>query len=247
MYSKNQTIKRIIFWLLACTVVVGFFIGNPYPSQPKQAWQVPTQSKTNADPFLIQAKGQSYYVKPLYNYQMQGVVVSKSQPRQKLMADIDKDIKAVDLCIVWGDNLKDNVYQKLKYRSGDFSCFYSADSMALWQQFNAEDLSNSHIITDNPVLLKKLRSIKVGDQVVVSGYLAEYGFDEKQIIRGTSITRTDTGNGACETIFIQSLKVIPRPMTWVTILQIICGMVMLMLIFIKRKEPIVVDDLEEES
>lgn len=51
-----------------------------------------------------------------------------------------------------------------------------------------------------------LKSAEIGDQVRFRGMLARYshagGFQ-----RGSSTTRTDTGNGACETVYLTSFEI----------------------------------------
>lgn len=57
-------------------------------------------------------------------------------------------------------------------------------------------------LDDEPCLAKKLRSIRIGDQILITGQLASYRVASGSgIARGTSTVRTDTGNRACETIF----------------------------------------------
>ena len=68
----------------------------------------------------------------------------------------------------------------------------------------------------------------VGDQVHFRGYLAEYshggGFK-----RGTSIVRTDTGNGACETVFVEDVEILKpgggpwRKLVWVAVCLFVIG------------------------
>ena len=57
---------------------------------------------------------------------------------------------------------------------------------------------------------KKIAGVKVGDQVRVKGWLAHYGATGNPK-RGTSTTRTDTGDRACETIFVDRFDVLDSP------------------------------------
>ena len=94
-------------------------------------------------------------------------------------------------------------------------------------------LSNNHLLADRPAIAAKLRDVRIGDQVRIRGMLAEYshnhGFAFK---RGTSLTRDDTGNGACETIFVQDVEILRtgggpwRWLRWVAIGLIVAGFVL---------------------
>jgi len=64
----------------------------------------------------------------------------------------------------------------------------------------------------------------VGDQIRFTGVLAEYshnhGFPFK---RGTSTVRTDTGNGACETVYVNKIDILKSgggPWRWLKWLAI---------------------------
>ena len=46
-----------------------------------------------------------------------------------------------------------------------------------------------------------------GDEVRISGVLANYQNQATGFDRQTSISRTDTGNGACETIFVTDFSI----------------------------------------
>ena len=78
------------------------------------------------------------------------------------------------------------------------------------EKIHMAQFSNNHLISDNPFLLKKISSVEPGDQVHITGMLAEYSHSNGRFKRGTSTVRTDTGNGACETIFVEEFEILQR-------------------------------------
>jgi len=127
-------------------------------------------------------------------------------------------LNVVDLCVVFAENAKSGGYVGLDYSSGQFVCYVQTSSSEKWQRFSMRALSNNHLLADRPSIISTLRNVQVGDQVRIRGVLAEYthnhGFAFK---RGTSLTRDDTGNGACETIYVQEVEVLRaggRPWRW---------------------------------
>jgi hypothetical protein len=84
--------------------------------------------------------------------------------------------------------------------------------MEIYQVFDQAALSNNHLLTDKPDIARAIRKVRLGDQVHFRGYLAEYSHNHngRPFNRGTSIVRTDTGNGACETIFVEDFEIL-RP------------------------------------
>jgi len=58
------------------------------------------------------------------------------------------------------------------------------------------------------MLNKAILSAKKGDQIYLKGYLAEYTHSNGSFRRGTSTTRVDSGNGACETIYLEDFRIL---------------------------------------
>jgi uncharacterized protein YfaT (DUF1175 family) len=122
-----------------------------------------------------------------------------------------------DLCAVWGKFINSGVYQQAKYGHGEFTCTFQVKNQADWQKISQVPdifnyLSNNHLIPADGEVAKKINQAKVGDQVYFKGYLASYEVYSStgQLIsrRGTSITREDTGNGACETVYVTDFEVL---------------------------------------
>lgn len=172
----------------------------------------PLQTRTLLAPFKVSEKGVEYTIKPVADYEITGVVVSRHDSAvfwDYIHAEWNDHINVADLCIVWGNNLKSNNYQALRYTSGQFVCNVSTDRDEVWDKFDPDALSNNHLLTNDRSIAKRIRSVKVGDQVRLTGHLASYSHNTgKPFVRGTSTVRTDRGNGACETIFVTQAEVV---------------------------------------
>jgi len=55
---------------------------------------------------------------------------------------------------------------------------------------------------------------RTGDQVHFKGYLAEYKLEDGSFERGTSVSRDDQGNGACETVFVTDFEILQSANDW---------------------------------
>ena len=107
----------------------------------------------------------------------------------------------------WQADIDLNLFE---FWNGQFTCNYGPRSGVTpkeWQTFQHDQLSNNHILTDNPDIRERIKDVKIGDQIYFKGWLARYknnlGFN-----RGTSTTRDDTGNGACETIYLEEFEIL---------------------------------------
>jgi hypothetical protein len=178
------------------------------PDLRREPVQVPTQ----AAPFEAKAGGVTYTVKPVADYEIWGLVVSRhdSDTWWDWIHRASSDhLNVVDLCVVFAENVERGGYVGLHYSSGQFVCNVETSSSDKWQRFSMRALSNNHLLADRSAIVSRLRNVRIGDQVRIRGSLSEYahnhGFAFK---RGTSLTRDDTGNGACETIYVQDVEVL---------------------------------------
>jgi hypothetical protein len=169
----------------------------------------------------ITVDGIVYTIQPLFRYELQGLVVSESESRHWLNishARWNDSLNVKDLCLIWGRNVTSGIYQKMDFWSGDFTCFceFKVNSGPEdWTQFREDQISNNHLLPATPALRRRMLQVRRGDQIRLTGFLAEYQHSNGAFHRGTSITRDDTGNGACETILVTDFEMLQRaPRIW---------------------------------
>jgi hypothetical protein len=91
-------------------------------------------------------------------------------------------------------------------------------------------LSNNHLLSADHATRERIDSIRIGDQIRIKGRLASYGAVGGPV-RGTSTTRDDSGNGACETIFVDEFEIIaPAFNGWRAAMHVSIGVLALCLI-----------------
>ncbi|MDX8163420.1 hypothetical protein [Acinetobacter pittii] len=64
-------------------------------------------------------------------------------------------------------------------------------------------VSNMHIIPANPEIAQQIKQVKRGDLVYLKGDLVE--IKDKNLVWKSSLTPTDTGDGACELFRVQAI------------------------------------------
>ena len=176
-----------------------------------QMQMAPQQSPVTRAAFDVQAGGIDYRVEPRFDYVLRGLVVSRHDTSawwDIVHRDWNDHLNVVDLCVIWGPNLRSDAYRQLRYWSEVFTCNVAGGAEA-WAAFDPDALSNNHVLTADPRLARVLRSIRPGDQIEVRGQLADYGHEQgRSFWRKTSTVRTDRGNGACETLHVSEVKVL---------------------------------------
>jgi hypothetical protein len=172
----------------------------------------PAQTPTAVAPFKVTVEGIEYGIKPVYDYDIAGLVVSRHDSAtwwDYIHAASHDHLNVADLCMVWGVNAADAAYLDMSFSSGQFVCYFQAHSASSAQAQYFRALSNNHVLTTDPSVASRIAHLRVGDQVRLRGHLVEYthhhGFE---FHRGTSVSRDDTGNGACETVFVRDMQVL---------------------------------------
>ena len=118
-----------------------------------------------------------------------------------------------DLCVVWGDNVASGVYRDMEFHNDTWTCWASWPDRATGQRFHIDQLSNNHLLADIPAVNQALLDAEPGDHVRIRGLLANYRNLGNGFRRGTSTTREDSGNGACETIYVRDFQVVNKANT----------------------------------
>jgi len=164
-------------------------------------------------PFSVTTKKVTYTVTPLFRYELSGLVVS--QHRSDSLLDISHRrwndfLNIKDLCLVWGRNIRSGVYREMKFWNRDFTCMCEFPDQETALLFSASHLSNNHILCADEKLSRRILSVRPGDQIHFKGYLVSYSQPANQFRRGTSTVRDDTGDGACETVYVTEFRILKR-------------------------------------
>lgn len=215
MHFFQKTLTRL-FLLSIILFGASFFFMKDLPDRGEilpELQNDPVQTDTGREPFEFDYRDKTYRVVPRAEYELWGLVVTHNNINAWYNVYHDKDsVNIKDLCVIWGDNTASGLYGRMKFKSGEWTCYpryKHGVARAEAVQYRADQLSNNHLFTDDPDLQDLVRRTKVGDQIHLKGLLAEYGpigMDERYY-RGTSLTRNDTGNGACETIFVEDFEI----------------------------------------
>lgn len=214
----KKIIKAILF-ISIIVFAVSFFQKDNFPDKKEileKLYQDPLQTETNEISFEKEKGGIIYTINPLYDYELYGMVVSYHHSAgwwdyyHKKWNDF---INIKDICVIFGDNLLSEVYKEMEFKSGSWTCyseFKSGTPKEIWSKFKNSCVSNNHLLSAGEDINKIIMSAEKGDQIYLKGYLAEYSHTGGSFRRGSSATREDTGNGACETIYVSDFKILKK-------------------------------------
>ena len=211
-------LNSLLIVLSFAVLLVSFWNRNALPRSVDYVPAIleePAQTATRKRPFAVTFNGIEYLVEPEYEYDITGMVVSYRHHDEEYsrMHRLAQDhLNMLDVCVIWGDNTR-SMLHKIDFWNGLFTCNAQTRDRAAWESFDMEQLSNNHLLSDDEYIRDRVRDVRIGDQIRVRGYLTSYTGPVGK--RGTSTTRSDSGDGACETVFIERFEIIqPATSYW---------------------------------
>ena len=192
--------------------IVSFWNRNDIPGSIDLLQELsaePVQTATRKQPFEVTVNDVDYLIEPEYEYELYGMVVSyRHHDQDSRMHFLANDhLNMLDVCVVWGENASLPSLNEISFWNGIFTCNFKTRDREVWDQFDIYKISNNHLISDDDFIRDRVKDITIGDQIRVTGYLASYSNDGGAK-RGTSTTRMDTGDGACETLFVETFDIV---------------------------------------
>lgn len=230
MRANNVLIAVSFVWLL-----VSFWNRNDLPRNVDFVPEIsdePAQTATQERPFEVMFNDVEYLIEPEFEYDITGMIVSfRHHDNNSRMHRLANDhLNMLDVCVVWGNNTSAALLHKIDFWNGIFTCNVFTRDQQAWESFDMNQLSNNHLISDDDYVRDRVKDIQIGDQIRVHGYLASYSSAHAGK-RGTSTTRTDTGDGACETVYIERFDIVRHATSYwrismvVSLLALLAGLV----------------------
>ena len=164
--------KSFLNWLILAVVIlfgVARFKSHQLPpAEDIRAFENdPIQQPLTDPPFSFTYADKNYVVEPVASYEISGLIVTHNNIAA--FDDIYHDSSSVDIkdiCLIWGDNVADDNFHKVSFWSEPWSCHYQTDDRDAFRNFVAEQLSNSHLLADDPEVREAIRSSRIGDQII---------------------------------------------------------------------------------
>ncbi len=190
--------------LIICFALIGYgayqhFSNRPIAHHPGiLANQQPIQNNANQSQFELNG----YTIQPLQSFEIKARVLSA----EHYTFDREADLAPVDLALGWGVMSDDSVLKDIQISQSNRFYYWRVDAFPVSRELIETSSANMHMIPADSQIEKMLKSIKAGQLVTISGYLVEAksvdGWHWK-----SSLTRKDTGNGACELVYVKAISI----------------------------------------
>jgi len=176
-----------------------------YLHEPAAAWRGMPAARDpvqTADGLPAPFHQGEYTIAPLARYRVTAVVLSRDRYRN----DRGADLSPVDLALGWGPMSVASVINELKIsQSGRWYEFRYPGEPPLEQRQIEIHSANTHCLPADDAVRDQLLAVKRHELVSMEGYLVEVTAPDGYRWH-SSLSREDTGGGACEVLWITSLS-----------------------------------------
>jgi len=198
--SNLEKIMIVAILAIVLLVVQPFappdYQGPEYLSSPIQEKLPQSENR------IIEGKNGPVSAELVATYQVQAGV----RGRRNYRTDYPAQVSPMDLILAWGDLNQAHMLEAVSYRqSGRWYYFNVKPDSTISNTHVYHHSANTHIVPADDLVLKQLRKIKVNSYVELEGYLVNVLFENGPW--RTSLTRTDTGDGACEIFLVTRVVV----------------------------------------
>lgn len=195
---------RLVPTLLFVAMVAGAW--NHFSSRPvshSAGILVPGEPLQVERPGLPAFSVAGYRITPAAEFSLQARVLSAERYRMGREADLSP----VDLALGWGPMSDSGVLDRLQISQGNRFYFYRwSDRPPIPLSDIVEHSANMHMIPASDNIRRRLETVRAGQLVALSGYLVRVQAPDGWRWN-SSMTRSDSGNGACELVWVKDLTV----------------------------------------
>jgi hypothetical protein len=125
-------------------------------------------------------------------------------------ADTVAELSPVDIALGWGAMSDSRVLAHFEVSQGERFFYWRTEHAPVPRATIERYTTNVHAIPATPEIERRLRMVRAHDVVHLSGLLVNAYRPADGYRWKTSIVRDDTGDGACEIVYITDLEIAPR-------------------------------------
>lgn len=142
-----------------------------------------------------------YELTPLADFEVEARVLSV----EKYTMDGGARLSPIDFALGWGPMSDSAVLSHFRIGQGARFFTIHPDEQAIDLKTAMRNASNMHLIPSDGLLEDRLKEVKPGNIVLLRGQLVSVA-GPNNFTWKSSLTRNDTGNGACELFYVESVE-----------------------------------------
>ncbi|MCP1651618.1 hypothetical protein [Pseudomonas nitroreducens] len=185
--------KRSTLFLLVCVAASFWWL---WPTERPHAPQQHSQALSAGG-----MRVERYSIYPLEDFSIEARVLG----REDYHLGREAELSPTDLALGWGPMDDPRILADIRISQGNRWFYWHADKLPIPRRELETHAANMHMIPANDGVARTLAQVGAGEHVRLSGKLVRVeGDDGWRWV--SSLTREDTGAGACELVWLESLE-----------------------------------------
>ena len=160
----------------------------------------PNQVNINNAPMFMH---NDYFITPLADFEVNARVLS----RRTYSWGRESDLSPVDFALGWGRMSDEAVYSQINIRQSNRFYYWQVQQFPIPRREIETNSANMHMIPANQSVERSMKNVRIGDLITFKGKLVKAEAPDGWSWV-SSLTRTDTGRGACELVFVEEFEII---------------------------------------
>lgn len=166
-----------------------------------KAPEVPSQQEIKeAEPF----KFKGHTVTPLADFKLQAKVLAK----ENYHLGQESELSPVDLALGWGQMSDQVVVDEIEISQSGRWYRWSVEEFPIPRRAIETQSANMHMVPSGEGIADRLSLVKEGQIIALEGFLVRVDASGKEWHWQSSLTRDDTGSGACELIYLTGFQIL---------------------------------------
>ena len=193
-------------------VVVGAVAWGAYDHWSDRALERPPGVVAQAEPVqraldapIAAIEQAGHTLTPVAHFEVNARVLGRDTYR----FDAGAKLAPVDLALGWGPMSDSAVLENIDVGQVARAYYWRATAFPIPREAIERHSANMHLIPATREIERRLRKVRVGQVVTFTGYLVSARAADRRGGWNTSLTRADTGAGACELVYVTAFAVEP--------------------------------------
>jgi hypothetical protein len=177
------------------------FLSSEAAPRPN-ALKEPVQEEPVRDPFAETRGRLTYRISPRAAYD----VAARVGATERYWSGASGRLLPWDFVLTWGAVTKDPAWSSISFTQTGRFYLWSTRDASLDPGYVSSHTANTHLLPGSSRVASALARVRRGDVVRLEGDLVDIDGPGGFVWR-TSLTRTDTGAGACETLYVRAITI----------------------------------------
>lgn len=202
---RRRSVSVWLCWLLVGMLVVfggySWLSGRPITYGPGM---VAPHEPLQGPPRRTAFEHEGYEISPVASIQIEARVLGA----EHYFLDRESDLSPIDLALGWGRMSDESILQHIRISQASRRYSWQAGAMPIPRNEVETCSANMHLIPSTELMAERFGDVREGHVVQITGQLVNVRGNDGWLWT-TSRSRHDTGDGACELIWVEKFEILP--------------------------------------